>query len=137
MRASLDNLIRSVGFRAQAFPSAESFLSASPELDTACFILDVRMPGRSGLDLRQQPGLGRSEHAVRRLPARRKVEAKPVDVHVLHPVPQAVEHHAPDDRLVGVERVAGAGVVGVARTPAIYLFMDRFSSRRRAASNVR
>jgi FixJ family two-component response regulator len=51
MHASLNNLIRSVGFRAQAFPSAESFLSESPELDTACFILDVRMPGRSGFEL--------------------------------------------------------------------------------------
>ena len=54
MRASLDNLLRSVGFRAQAFPSAESFMSASPELDTACFILDVGMPGRSGLDLQPE-----------------------------------------------------------------------------------
>jgi FixJ family two-component response regulator len=46
MRASLDNLIRSVGFPAQAYPSAESFLSASLELDTAFFILDLRMPGK-------------------------------------------------------------------------------------------
>jgi FixJ family two-component response regulator len=54
MRASLDNLLRSVGFRAQAFPSAESFLHATPGLDTACLILDVRMPGMSGLELQQQ-----------------------------------------------------------------------------------
>jgi FixJ family two-component response regulator len=54
MRASLDNLLRSVGFRARAFPSAESFLHASPGLDTACLILDVRMPGMSGLELQQQ-----------------------------------------------------------------------------------
>ena len=39
MRASLDNLIRSVGFRAQAFPSAESFLSASPELEAVDSVL--------------------------------------------------------------------------------------------------
>jgi FixJ family two-component response regulator len=54
MRASLDNLIRSVGFRARAFPSAQSFLHACSELDTACLILDVRMPGMSGLDLQQR-----------------------------------------------------------------------------------
>jgi hypothetical protein len=36
-------------------------------------------------------------------------------VHLLHPVPEAVEDHPPHERLVGVEGVAGAGVVGVAR----------------------
>jgi FixJ family two-component response regulator len=53
MRASLDNLVRSVGLRAQAFSSAESFL-ASPGVETACLILDVRMQGMSGLDLQRQ-----------------------------------------------------------------------------------
>ena len=53
MRASLDNLVRSVGLRAQAFSSAEAFL-ASPGIETACLILDVRMPGMSGLDLQRQ-----------------------------------------------------------------------------------
>ena len=60
MRASLDNLLRSVGFRAQAFPSAESFLHATSGLDTACLILDVRMPGMSGLELQQQLTASRS-----------------------------------------------------------------------------
>lgn len=60
MRASLDNLLRSVGFRALAFSSAESFLEASPELDAACLILDVRMPGMSGLDLQQQLAAARA-----------------------------------------------------------------------------
>jgi FixJ family two-component response regulator len=54
LRASLDNLLRSAGYRAQAFPSAESFLSTGPDPDTACLILDVRMPGMSGLELQQQ-----------------------------------------------------------------------------------
>ena len=51
MRASLDNLMRSVGYRAQAFPSAEAFLSSGQMDGTACLILDVRMPGMNGLDL--------------------------------------------------------------------------------------
>jgi FixJ family two-component response regulator len=51
LRNSLDDLIRSVGFRAEGFPSAEAFLSSNQARDTACLILDVRMPGMNGLDL--------------------------------------------------------------------------------------
>jgi FixJ family two-component response regulator len=54
LRKSLDNLIRSVGFRTQGFSSAEAFLSSNQVHDTACLILDVRMPGMSGLELQRQ-----------------------------------------------------------------------------------
>jgi FixJ family two-component response regulator len=54
LRNSLNNLIRSVGFRVQGFPSAEAFLNANQFHDTACLILDVRMPGMNGLDLQRQ-----------------------------------------------------------------------------------
>ena len=50
-RASLENLIRSAGFRAQGFSSAESFLGSNKMHETACLILDVRMRGTSGLEL--------------------------------------------------------------------------------------
>jgi FixJ family two-component response regulator len=53
LRNSLENLIRSFGFRAQGFPSAEAFLSWRQARDTACLILDVRMPGMNGLDLQR------------------------------------------------------------------------------------
>lgn len=53
-RNSLDNLIRSVGFRVQGFCSAEAFLNSDRVRDTACLILDVRMPGMSGLELQRQ-----------------------------------------------------------------------------------
>ena len=53
MRGALRNLLRSVGFRAAAFASAEEFLQASQLQDTACAIVDVRMPGMSGLELQQ------------------------------------------------------------------------------------
>lgn len=54
LRNSLYNLIRSVGFGVQGFPSAEAFLNSNQLHDTACLILDVRMPGMSGLDLQRQ-----------------------------------------------------------------------------------
>jgi len=54
LRNSLDDLIRSIGFRTQDFRSAEAFLSANQARDTACLILDVRMPGMNGLELQRQ-----------------------------------------------------------------------------------
>jgi FixJ family two-component response regulator len=54
LRNSLDDLIQSLGFRTQGFPSAKAFLSSSQARDTACLILDVRMPGMSGLDLQRR-----------------------------------------------------------------------------------
>ena len=54
LRNSLDNLIRSVGFHAQGFSSAEAFLSSNQAHDTACLILDMRLPGMNGLDLQRQ-----------------------------------------------------------------------------------
>jgi FixJ family two-component response regulator len=54
LRNSLDNLLRSVGFRAQGFASAEAFLRSDQARDTACLILDVRMPGMNGLELQRQ-----------------------------------------------------------------------------------
>lgn len=54
LRGSLENLVRSFGFRAKGLPSAEAFLSWREARETACLILDVRMPGMNGLDLQRQ-----------------------------------------------------------------------------------
>jgi FixJ family two-component response regulator len=54
LRNSLDNLIRSVGFRAQSFSSAEAFLNSSHVHESACLILDVRLPGLGGLELQRR-----------------------------------------------------------------------------------
>ena len=54
LRNSLDDLLQSIGFQTQDFRSAEAFLSANQARDTACLILDVRMPGMSGLELQRQ-----------------------------------------------------------------------------------
>jgi len=54
VRSSLRFLIRSVGLPAQAFASAQDFLAAYDRRDPGCLLLDVRMPGMSGLDLQQE-----------------------------------------------------------------------------------
>jgi FixJ family two-component response regulator len=54
LRNSLDNLLRSVGFRVQGFASAEAFLQAQHAPETACLMLDVRLPGINGLELQRQ-----------------------------------------------------------------------------------
>lgn len=51
VRESLQGLLRSVGFAVRAFASAEEFLNSGHFRDTACVIVDVRMPGMSGLEL--------------------------------------------------------------------------------------
>jgi FixJ family two-component response regulator len=54
IRISLESLIRSVGMRAQGFPSAEAFLRSNQAHETDCLILDVHIPGISGLELQHQ-----------------------------------------------------------------------------------
>src|SRR5208282_5867596 len=51
MRAALQGLLKSAGLPTQAFASAEEFLGAGHQHDTACLITDIRMPGVSGLEL--------------------------------------------------------------------------------------
>ena len=54
IRESLRGLIRSIGLSVQTFASAEDFSSSDQLEETACLILDVRMPGMSGLDLQRE-----------------------------------------------------------------------------------
>ena len=53
IREAMESLIRSVGFRTQVFASAEDFLKWKERESTACLILDVRLPGISGLELQR------------------------------------------------------------------------------------
>lgn len=54
MRRSLTNLLRSVGLRVEAFATAQEFLRGKrPDLP-GCLVLDVRLPGLSGLDLQKR-----------------------------------------------------------------------------------
>jgi FixJ family two-component response regulator len=50
-RRAMTNLIRSLGYVAAAFPSAEAFLGSGRLDDTDCLITDLQMPGLSGVEL--------------------------------------------------------------------------------------
>lgn len=54
VRESTELLLKSVGFNVKTFVSAQDFLKANLQEDLGCLILDVRMPGISGLDLQEK-----------------------------------------------------------------------------------
>jgi len=51
VRESLESLIRSVGMDVRVFASAEEFLNAAHPRKADCLVLDVRLPGMSGVEL--------------------------------------------------------------------------------------
>jgi FixJ family two-component response regulator len=51
MREAMRGLIKSLGYAAQAFASAEQFLNSRQRSRTSCLIADVQMPGMTGLEL--------------------------------------------------------------------------------------
>jgi FixJ family two-component response regulator len=54
VRLALSSLIRSVGLSVQTFSSAQEFLTSQRPDAPACLVLDVRLPGLSGLDLQRE-----------------------------------------------------------------------------------
>ncbi|HUA58897.1 MAG TPA: response regulator transcription factor [Verrucomicrobiae bacterium] len=62
VRESLRNLLRSVGLAVQMFGSAQEFLASKRPDAPGCLVLDVRLPGESGLDL--QRGLADAEMEI-------------------------------------------------------------------------
>lgn len=54
MREALDSLIRSAGFKVETFASAQDFLARRRADAPACLVLDVRLPGLSGLELQKR-----------------------------------------------------------------------------------
>jgi FixJ family two-component response regulator len=51
VRDATEGLLRSLGYGASVFASAEDFLQSGRVDDTSCLITDVRMPGMSGVEL--------------------------------------------------------------------------------------
>ena len=54
VRASIQGLLKSAGLRSECFETAEQFLQRQPPGGPSCLIVDVSLPGISGLDFQQQ-----------------------------------------------------------------------------------
>jgi FixJ family two-component response regulator len=54
LRASVGRLLRSLGINVQLFASISEFLKSDPPECPTCLVLDIRMPGQSGLDLQRE-----------------------------------------------------------------------------------
>jgi FixJ family two-component response regulator len=54
VREALSSLIRSIGLDVETYASAHEYLRRPPQQSPACLVLDVRMPGLSGLDLQRE-----------------------------------------------------------------------------------
>src|SRR4051812_39839959 len=61
VRASVGRLLRSVGMEAQLFASVSDFLKSDPPDGPSCLVLDVRLPGRSGLDFQRELAAAKKE----------------------------------------------------------------------------
>jgi FixJ family two-component response regulator len=62
VRRSLARLVRSVGLNVETFPSAKEFLEHKGKDRASCLVLDVRLPGLSGLEL--QTAMGQSQRTM-------------------------------------------------------------------------
>ena len=54
VRRAIRRLLSSVGYRALIFESAEEFLDSTSGLVEGCLLLDIRLPGMTGLDLQEE-----------------------------------------------------------------------------------
>ena len=54
VREAMKALVRSLGYHASTFASADEFLNSEQVHDTSCLITDVQMPGLSGIDLQDR-----------------------------------------------------------------------------------
>lgn len=54
MREALRRMLKAAGFEARAYGSAEAFLEAGCAADLGCLVLDIHLPGASGIDLQRR-----------------------------------------------------------------------------------
>ena len=107
VRAALANLLKAVGYEVDCHASAESFLGSGGLSSTDCLILDVRMPGMSGVELQQHlDRLGAAMPIV--FITGQAASSLPIDPRSTRRV-EILEKPFSDDTLIGViERVLRA-----------------------------
>src|SRR6266498_3279701 len=64
LRNSLERLLRSMGLGAQLFASISDFLASAPPDGPTCLVLDVRLPGQSGLDFQRELAAANREFPI-------------------------------------------------------------------------
>ncbi len=64
VRRAIKRLLRSVGYHALTFASAEAFLESTPEPGQGCLVLDIRLPKMTGLELQEKLALRGSTYPV-------------------------------------------------------------------------
>src|SRR5271169_932152 len=81
VRESIKDLVESVGLHAESFATAQEFLSSERRGAPSCLVLDVRLPGISGLDLqRELKGAGVKIHYFHQRARRHSDERKSHEV---------------------------------------------------------
>lgn len=151
MRESLRNLFRSVGLKVQTFASAQEFLNSPFSEAPSCLVLDVQMPGTSGLELQRElsdresripiifmTGHGNIPMSVRAIKAGAfEFLTKPCrDEDLLRAVRQAIERRPLIEQLKSQPaqgRTSGAGPPGNESDPASF---ERTEIRRCERENL-
>ena len=64
VRRALQRLLRSAGYHAVTFESAEDFMDSAPGGGVGCLVLDIRLPGMTGLDLQEKLSASGAKYAV-------------------------------------------------------------------------
>jgi FixJ family two-component response regulator len=64
IRRALKRLLRSAGYHAVAFECAEDFMDSAPGGGKGCLVLDIRLPGMTGLDLQDKLNASGARYAV-------------------------------------------------------------------------
>ncbi len=77
VRESLPDLLRELGFAVAVFSSAQEFLASDYVGQTRCLILDIAMPGMTGLDLQRELTLRRQEVPIVFITAHRDEAVRP------------------------------------------------------------
>ena len=64
LRRAIGRQLRSVGYHALTFESAEEFLDSTSSTGEGCLILDIRLPGMTGLDLQEKLNSREMNYAI-------------------------------------------------------------------------